>query len=263
MKGRIGIAPGLEPDPSEKVSCTENYHRYELKYYLPKTDKETIRNLIAPWVVHDRHSEIMSDKCYTVRSIYFDTDDLLYYFEKMDSVNVRKKLRVRTYNLSENKAPAFLEIKRKVGRRGFKERVMLPLELVDPALNGKHSSEVLGDRPFVDRKVLDRFKFNMKVKYLQPVVLVTYEREAFIGIENDRIRVTFDQNIRSLANPNLNQVFEEQELRQFEDENFVLEMKFDNRMPRWMAQVIRMLNLRSESYSKYCHAIDAWTPHPQ
>jgi hypothetical protein len=263
VPGQGDPAEIVKPDDTRLATPGGGYHRYELKYYLSRDDMPEIRTLIAPWMIHDKHSLVMPERKYTVRSIYFDTEDLLYYFEKLDSVNVRKKLRVRTYNLADDQAPAFLEIKRKKGRRGFKERVMLPLPLVDPALNGSHSSEVMGDRPFADRKVLDRFRFNLKVRHLRPVVLVTYEREAFIGIENDRIRVTLDQDIRSLINPHLEDMFNEDRVRQFEDRSFVLELKFDNRMPRWMTQLIRMLDLRSQSYSKYCHGIDAWTPHPQ
>lgn len=261
MMGRPGIRGANLSDQSTVQAGSDNFHRYELKYHLPREEMAEIRKHIAPFVTHDKHSAVMPEKHYSVRSIYFDSDDLVFYFEKLDSVKIRKKLRVRTYNLAEDKAPAFLEIKRKFGKRGYKERVMLPLTSVDEALNGKQSSEVLADRPFTDRKVLDRFRFNMKVKELKPVVLVTYEREAFIGLENERIRVTFDQNIRSLINPRLDQIFEDDALRVFCDRLFVLELKYDMQMPRWMAQLIRLLDLRSEPYSKYCHGIDAWTPH--
>ena len=139
---------------------------------------------------------------------------------------------------------------------------MLDLQRVDPALSDEDAETVLPGITFLDRKVLDKFRFNLINRDMRPVVLVTYEREAYIGRENERYRVTFDQNIRSLINPRLDQIFEENELRVFEEDNFVLEMKFDERMPRWMTRVVRRLNLRSESYSKYVHGIDAWTPHP-
>ncbi len=212
--------------------------------------------------MHDPHCADLPGHHYTVRSIYFDTEDLRFYFDKLDSVRVRKKLRVRTYNLAEDAAPAFLEIKRKIGRRGLKERLMIDIGEVEPAINGADPEEVLPGLPFLSRKVLDKFRFNLRTGDMRPVVLVVYEREAFIGRENDRYRVTFDQDIRSLINPDLEQMFVENELRQFEEDRFVLEMKFDERMPRWMTRVVRELDLRSQSYSKYEHGIDTWTPHP-
>jgi len=220
------------------------------------------RDIAAPYVKHDQYCADLPKQRYTVRSIYFDSEDMDFYFEKLDSVRVRKKLRVRTYNLAEDRAPAFLEIKRKIGRRGLKERVMMDLALVGPLLDGGELSELLPDLPFLDRKVVDKFRFNMKMKRLRPVVLVVYEREAFVGIDNERWRMTLDHNLRSLINPVLGDMFVEQDLQQFEDRNFVLELKFDDRMPRWMTSLVRQLNLRAQSYSKYVHGIDTWTHQP-
>lgn len=236
--------------------------RYEFKYRISRTLIPDIRAYIEPYVEHDPHCADLPGHQYTVRSIYFDSQDLDFYFDKLDSVRVRKKLRVRTYNLADDGAPAFLEIKRKIGRRGLKERLMLDLSQVDPVLNGGEPEEVLPDLPFLDRKVLDKFRFNLITREMNPVVLVVYEREAMIGRENERCRVTFDQDIRSLVNPRLEQIFEEDALRPFEEAFFVLEMKFDERMPRWMTRLVRLLDLRAQSYSKYVHGIDAWTPHP-
>jgi len=83
-----------------------------------------------------------------------------------------------------------------------------------------------------------------------------------VGVENERWRVTLDHNLRSLHMPQLDDFFEEDGLQQFEERNFVLEMKFDQRMPRWMTTLVRRLNLRAQSYSKYVHGIDAWTHGP-
>lgn len=238
------------------------FQRYELKYRISRSLIPDIREFISPYVEHDPHCANLPGNIYTVRSIYFDSEDLDFYFEKLDSVRVRKKLRVRTYNLADDKAPAFLEIKRKIGRRGLKERLMLDLAKVEPAISGEAVEDALPGLSFLDRKVLDKFRFNIETKHLRPVVLVVYEREALIGRENERYRVTFDQNIRSLIDPRLDQMFVENDLRQFEEDHFVLEMKFDERMPRWMTRLVRMLDLRAHSYSKYEHGIDAWTPHP-
>ena len=237
--------------------------RYELKHRIPVSYMEAIREIVDPYVKHDEHCDSRPLNRYTVRSIYYDTQDLRFYFEKMASEKIRKKIRIRTYNLPEDKAPAFLEIKRKFNRLGAKERLCLPLDVVDSAVNGNDPEEIVAGRPFTERRMLDRFRFNLRVHSLRPVVLVAYEREAFIGRDNERVRVTLDQNIRSLSNPSLDQVFEDEILRQWETDYFVLELKFDDAMPRWMAHLIRRLNLRSHAYSKYCYGIDAWRRIPQ
>lgn len=239
------------------------FQRYELKYHIPRSLIPAIRKLTEPYVEHDSYCEDMPDNLYTVRSIYFDSEELDFYFQKLDSVRVRKKLRVRTYNLPRDRASAFLEIKRKFGRLGRKERLMMDLDQVGEALNGKDPRETLPRLSDPERRMLDRFRFNLKVSRLNPVVLVVYEREAFQGRDNERWRMTLDQNIRSRATPVMDQIFEEQGLVTFEDRMFVLELKFDNFMPQWMTKLIRLFNLRPQSYSKYVRGIDTWTPFPR
>jgi SPX domain protein involved in polyphosphate accumulation len=224
---------------------------------------EEIRDIVFPFVIHDEHCRDLPRQRYTVRSIYFDTEDLDFFYEKLDSVNVRKKLRVRTYDSVCNESVAFLEIKRKIGRRSVKERVQLTVGGVEEALNGSYPSPDFEDWVFSDRKVLEKFRFNMRVMHLAPVVLVSYEREAMIGRDNPRDRVTFDQNIRSLSNPEMDDIGEDDPLRQFEDEFFVLELKFDDNMPSWMCRLTRLMNLMPRSYSKYCEGINAWAQIPQ
>ncbi len=178
-------------------------------------------------------------------------------------MKTRRKLRVRTYNTHQTDSIAFVEIKRKFGRVGYKDRLMLPLEKVDHAMNGVKPEVALGNNPsFSDRSVLGKIRYLLNMKRLHPVVLVTYEREAFIGQRDPTARVTFDCNIRSLLNPTMKQLFDEESLVQFEDHQFVLELKFNEAMPTWMAFLIRKLNLSSESYSKYCTGIDAWLQNP-
>jgi len=232
--------------------------RYELKYRLPVRTMAEIRQQIVPHVRFDPHCACRAGHHYTVRSIYFDSDDLCFYHEKYDGVRVRRKLRVRTYDEFDAESVAFIEIKRKFGRRGCKERLRLPLDLVATALNGNSRREGLVQRRR-DRIVLAKVSHLMALKKLRPVVLVTYEREAYIGQRDERLRVTFDRNIRSLIDPTLEQIHRERELQRFEDSFFVLELKFDNRMPGWMARLIRQLNLVAHPYSKYCHGIDTWS----
>lgn len=237
--------------------------RHELKFYLPTSAIAQIRPLIAGHVQHDPYCADQPDQSYIVRSIYFDTEDLTFYHEKVDSVENRRKLRVRTYNSPHGSSIAFVEIKRKFGRVGCKDRLMLPLEKVDHALNGVSPETVLGDEPsYRDRTVLGKIRYLLNMKQLHPVVLVTYDREAFVGRRDRSVRVTFDRNIRSLLNPTMEQIFDEDALVQFEDDQFVLELKFDEAMPGWMANLIRKMNLSSESYSKYCTGIDAWLQNP-
>jgi len=183
---------------------------------------DQIRPLIADHVDHDPYCADQPNKSYTVRSIYYDSDDLRFYHEKVDSVNTRRKLRIRTYNSHQPDSIAFVEIKRKFGRVGCKDRLMLPLGKVDHAMNGVKPEVVLGDdASFKERSVLGKIRYLLNMKRLHPVVLITYDREAFLGRRDRTTRVTFDRNIRSLINPTMDLLFDESALVQFEDHEFV------------------------------------------
>jgi hypothetical protein len=237
---------------------TDGCMRHELKFLLPRTCMDELRPEVRRHTVLDPFCTRIPGSRYVVRSIYLDTADFEFYFEKIDGVKVRKKLRIRTYDSPEPGGPAFIEIKRKMGRCGLKERLQLPLARVDHALNGKNPDRVLPDPTFRNRKVLGKIRYLMHVKDLRPVVLVTYEREAYVGSDDARQRVTFDSNIRSLVNPTLEQIGEECGLKQFEDTHFVLELKYDGSMPGWMVRLIRDFDLERGPYSKYCNGLDAW-----
>jgi SPX domain protein involved in polyphosphate accumulation len=242
----MAAAPGFE------------HSRYELKCRLTREREELVRDAVRAFAVPDPQAKEGSGGRYTVRSIYFDTEDLRFYHEKMAGLKTRRKLRIRTYDSSFEQARAFLEIKRRTGRTIFKERAQLPMSLVPLALLESEESETALEHTGTDRVVLDRFRYNLQVLNLKPVVLVTYDREAFVGPDDSGGRVTMDLGLRSLATPQLSQIFAEDELRAFDPSFFILELKFDQDMPVWIQDLVRRLHLRPEAYSKYCHGVDAW-----
>ncbi len=106
---------------------------------------------------------------------------------------------------------------------------------------------------------LNRFIYLTKRLQLTPKSLITYDREAFIGVENPSVRATFDINIASYPTENIEDIYTENRLRQITNTFFVLELKFNEIMPSWMHRIVRDFSLRLDSYSKYCSGIDAWT----
>lgn len=238
------------------------FKRQELKFVTPRDQMDAIRDRVLPYTVRDPHSLDREDFIYTVRSTYFDTDDLRFYFEREDGLAVRKKLRMRSYNRPEDACPVFLEIKRKFGRTVFKERISLRGENVDAALDGldPDPEQFLLDQSLPSRHTLDRFRYSMAVADLQPTVLITYEREAFLGDLDDSQRVTFDMNLRSLMHPDMDDLYAEDDLCDFLEGFFILELKFDAIMPAWMRWLTQWLGVPSGPFSKYCSGIDAWAP---
>jgi len=243
----------------------DRFERYELKYFIAPAEMEDIRRLIMPFMHIDKYANGHKDGRYTVRSIYFDTSALQFYHEKEAGTRKRKKLRVRTYNQYSEDAVSFLEIKRKYGNAILKERVRIPWSDARTLL--EHSDNCLGpqvmaklDFSYAVQVSAERFLALMKLMSLEPVVLVAYDREAYVGNDNNRVRVTFDCDIRSAIEPRLSDIFQDTNLRYMSNNRHVLEVKFDDVMPAWLRHVTTSLDRSYQAISKYCHGIDLWRP---
>jgi SPX domain protein involved in polyphosphate accumulation len=230
--------------------------RYEYKYKLDKSIIPDIRKSIQKFTKLDTYLKKKGGSRYTVRSIYFDTADLDFYYEKKDGVKIRKKLRVRTYN--DTGDYAFLEIKRKFINCIAKERSRLPFVTIERLISTTENStyEFIPDDHNA-RLVSGKFLYNLLKKGLVPTMLIVYEREAYIGILDQKERITIDTNVKALANPDLGDILNNQNLKETTSDFGILEAKFDNIMPRWIKNLTRDFNIKRESISKYCLGVEA------
>lgn len=228
--------------------------RYELKYYLTDEAYHRLMPWLEPYVEKDVHVP-QGQNHYTVCTIYFDTQDLEFYFEKLAGVHTRKKIRIRSYN-GHSKA-VFLEIKRKHGNAVGKERVPVRFRHVEPILNSRRLYEVLPSASVEDQQIIGKFLHTIKAKSLRPSVMVAYEREALVGCHDDRLRVTFDKNVRSVLCPTFDELFSDYKLVSWLDSLMILELKFNGPMPPWLRRVVWQLGLRPQAISKYCMSVDA------
>ena len=87
--------------------------RLEYKFLVNKADLNKLRNRLLPFVELDPFVKEGSVHEYTVRSIYYDSSNFDFYFEKIDGYKIRKKLRIRSYDKVNNNNLVFLEIKHK------------------------------------------------------------------------------------------------------------------------------------------------------
>ena len=101
--------------------------KYEFKYIVPVSKLDQLREAISPYMELDPYAAKMEAGQYTVRSVYFDTSNFDYYFEKIDGYKVRKKIRIRGYNEQVGGDTVFMEIKRKFKEPIEKDREKLNL----------------------------------------------------------------------------------------------------------------------------------------
>jgi len=232
--------------------------RYEYKYIVHESKIENLRQMVLPFVNVDSFAEADDLNQYTVRSIYFDTQQYDFYFEKIDGIKNRKKVRLRGYNLEDYSNTVFLEIKRKYDIPIIKYRAPLKYkDALDIFEQSKINGHILISENFPKGyENSKRFFYQVYSKNLRPVVLVIYEREAYLSKFDDSVRITFDKNLRSKAYPSLDELYKEDRIRHSLQDHFILEVKFNKHFPGWLNPIISRHGLRKQSASKYVISMD-------
>lgn len=232
--------------------------REELKYVVPEEALDDLRAEIQPFMELDKFGVGFEERGYTIRSIYLDSPDLVFYEEKQNHLQNRKKLRIRGYNEQKGDDKVFLEIKRKFSSAIAKDRA--PVRYAD--------LEQLFQSPdverFVDptssfpeaREAARSFFYHVYRLNLRPTNLVVYEREAFMGRFDPTLRITFDRNLRGGIFPELGELFDEREFRGVMPGYFILELKYNTQFPGWLRPALARHGLMQRSASKYCMVID-------
>lgn len=232
--------------------------RLEYKYLVRNEHLSRFRSMIRPFVYSDGYASDGEIPEYTVRSIYFDTPTLRYYEEKIEGIDIRKKLRVRGYNNGCENSQVFLEIKRKNIQSVWKNRAtILYKDLKRLFETGDIDTLVITDNGIPDSADnARRFLFHLYQHALQPVTLVSYEREAYIGQFDRNFRLTIDKNLRSAVYPDMNSLFSEKNLIRCLPHHFVVEVKFPHRMPNWIHAILGTFGVRRQAVSKYCIGLE-------
>lgn len=232
--------------------------RYELKYAVKVKHRDEILAIARDHATPDIYAKPLSHMSgalgYTVHSLYFDTPDLLDYTERLSEARIRSRLRIRTYGKLGEDSPLFLENKRKFNDRVIKHRINLC-----SADSWVASSQA---RPWRDyAETIDpkqRFGYRNFVHAIescgrQPMTVVRYEREVFTGssVDDPKIRLTFDYQVRAAKTKDPRDVFAHSAYSLIPDDIMIMEMKFDWNKPAWMRRICKTLGSRAEPVSKF------------
>ena len=231
--------------------------RFEYKYPIHRARIPHLQRLLLPHLEPDPHAARCRNHTYTVRSIYFDTREMRYYWDKVNGLKTRKKLRVRAYGNLPDDSPLFLEIKHKINRRIFKERARIPLGLLERQTHPFSDSTDLGAWRYRDRRLFRKIQSIQNRYPIRPALLVAYERQAYYDRNDSGVRVTFDFNIRTRLFPSPRSLYTENNMVHLFPDHLVLECKFYGLMPGWLRRALQRLGLTKRSVSKYCDGFDA------
>jgi SPX domain protein involved in polyphosphate accumulation len=237
--------------------------RYERKYLVPYRIMDSLRDRLRPFVESDKYGNLSNQDYpqYTVRSIYLDTPSLDCHNEKTEGLQMRKKFRIRSYNDHRPDSVAILEIKNKIESRIKKYRSFTSYRHLEELMNTCNIMKFF-DHDETGRSIEDaqRFFFHVKKRNMRPTALVVYEREAYHGLLDPGVRITFDKNIRSKVFPAFSELFTEKNLTHLFSSHFILEIKyFTDDMPSWAKNLVHEFRLRNDALSKYTIGYDVNT----
>lgn len=241
------------------MAMSEIIERYEYKYLIPDSVVPAIRSAVRTTSKIDRYAD--ADGTYRIRSLYFDTDRYDLYWANEREQPDRFKLRARMY--PGKPSPVFLEVKRRVLDVIVKSRAAVPAQSWSAILAG-NDKELAALAPHVRAGAL-KFLGPYHRHHMRPVLLVEYEREAYISDVDNYARLTFDRKIAVQEQFDLNleaiptrwRCIDHQEQTRTQEPVCVLEMKFERRPPRWMVALVQRLDLIRYSFSKYCYGVTA------
>jgi hypothetical protein len=241
--------------------------RWELKYVVPEELALAVREFVRPYLELDEYGAKRADLSYTIHNLYLDSENLAIYWGTINGDKNRYKLRLRFYEDNVHaprlryyddrpQTPVFFEIKRRMNEAILKQRSGIKRGSVEAVLAGQlpAPSELVSSDPR-QLVAIQRFVELMMHDRAVPVAHVRYDREAWISVMDNSVRVTMDRNV--LIAPEFVARFSEQ----MDDPTCVfgklviLELKFTGRFPDWFKELVRVFGLRQGSASKYADGI--------
>ncbi len=221
-------------------------YRREEKYLMNMVDMQKLSAKLDAVMHQDPHN---GAEGYSIRSLYFDTLYEKDYQDKVDGIELRRKIRLRSYHPSDSFA--MLEMKQKEGNYQKKRSLRVSRDDAQQIAQGRYESLLHYADPFA----CECYAL-MQTACYRPKTIVEYKRKAYVAKEN-QIRITFDHHIRAtetsfeLFNPELNMY------PVFDSFNGILEVKYNGFLLSYIKELVDAANRSQLSVSKYCLARSA------
>lgn len=217
------------------------FRRNEQKYLLTEEQYNALWGLISPCLKEDEYAHS------TISNLYYDTADYELIRASIEKPIYKEKLRLRSYGVPAEDSTVFVEIKKKYNGIVYKRRVGLPLTEAVQGLEQGYIEPVPGQEQISSEinYFLQRYAGS-----LQPTVFLAYDRDAFQGIDDEELRVTFDFNIRS-RQEHLSFLDGMDGENYFQSGEVMLEIKTIGAYPFWLIHALEECQIYPVSFSKY------------
>ena len=224
----------------------QSFDRYEKKYILTMEQFSAFLEKTSEIIRPDSYGQ------YTICSIYLDTEDYMFIRNSIEKPVYKEKLRLRSYGVPDENDSVFFEIKKKYRGIVYKRRISAAeSDLYDYAVSGVISERLAQS---ADAQILSEIDYIMRKYHPVPKVCVAYDRQAFEGISDTSLRVTFDSAIRCrtdrlrLSSGNGG---EHITVGNYGSDYRLMEIKTGSAVPYELVKILSELKIYPASFSKY------------
>ncbi len=217
------------------LSYKNIFKRYEIKYRLYPNQYSELTDFLQEYTKPDIYYK------YTIGNVYYDTWDFRLIQNSLSKPIYKEKLRMRSYGIPAEGQDVFLEVKKKFQGTVYKRRTELPeREAVRFIETGETSRQ---------GQIEHELEWFIHFYKPEPKVYIAYDRQAFVGKEDEELRITFDSNIR----------WRQEKLCLAEGtwgtpinmEGYLMEIKAPGALPIWLVKKLNEMRLFPASFSKY------------
>lgn len=221
----------------EVKKSNDIFQRYEKKYILTTKQQKIFLERAKEYLIIDQYGES------TICNLYYDTPSYELIRTSIEKPVYKEKLRLRSYGIPGKKDKTFIEIKKKYDGIVYKRRIELPLEQAERYLDHKIS-------PDLDTQIKREIDYFLSFYQPEKKMYLAYDRVAMVGTMDDRVRVTFDRNVRyRMEDLSLDQGDYGECI--LEPDKVLMEIKVAGAYPLWMIEILGELNIYPASFSKY------------
>lgn len=214
--------------------------RIEMKYLLNAEQTDFLRERLKGHMEIDQYGKT------SIASLYYDTPTYQLIRESMEKPLFKEKIRLRSYGLATDKTPVFLELKRKAYDIVYKRRVETTIPTVNKFFSGEGN---ICDGGQINREIT---VFRDYYKTLVPSCMIIYDRTAFYQPDGS-IRLTIDEDPRYRVN-DLTLTKSMDGISLLGKGWTILEIKAQEAMPMWLAEILSVGRIWKGSFSKYGEA---------
>ena len=214
--------------------------RHEYKFLISRASAELLKRRLPGIMQRDPYAGPTGQ--YTIRSLYFDDPRYSAYEDKMSGVRDREKFRIRYYNYDTSAIR--LEKNEKHGDLTRKTGAAITLA------DAQHLQQCkAGLCPDTDGALLQQLRGRIACG-LKPAVLVDYDRTPFV-CNVGQTRITLDENIRTRPYNPVLLASGSAMIPVLEEDQVVLEVKFNDFLPGYLADALEDIPKVNLAISKY------------